>query len=51
MGLNYPPDLKDRIAKVLSDILSDKHDAKITIRFEPKEGARVEENEIAVVHG
>ena len=51
MGLNYPPDLKDRIAKVLSDILSDKYDAKITIRFEPKEGARVEKNEIAVVHG
>ena len=37
MGLNYPPDLKDRIAKVLSEILSDKYDAKITIRFEPKE--------------
>jgi hypothetical protein len=26
-------DIKSRIEKILSDILSDKHDAKITIRF------------------
>lgn len=39
MGLNYPPDLKDRIARVLSEILSDKYDAKITLRFVPKDGA------------
>lgn len=38
MGLNYPPDLKDRIARVLSEILSDKYEAKITLRFVPKEG-------------
>lgn len=39
MGLNYPPDLKDRIARVLSEILSDKYDANIKIRFVPKDGA------------
>lgn len=37
--MNYPPDLKDRIARVLSEILSDKYDAQITLRFVPKEGA------------
>ena len=36
--INYPPDLKERIAKVLSKILSDKYDCKITLRFVPKEG-------------
>lgn len=35
--INYPPDLKERIAKVLSEILSDKYDCKITLRFMPKE--------------
>lgn len=45
MGLNYPPDLKDRIAKVLSEILSDKYDAKITIRFVPKGGKEGEKTE------
>ena len=35
--INYPPDLKERIAKVLSEILSDKYDCKITLRFVPKE--------------
>jgi hypothetical protein len=44
MGLNYPPDLKDRIAKVLSEILSDKYDAKITLRFVPKDGVENEMN-------
>lgn len=39
MELKYPPDLKDRIARVLSEILSDKYDAQITLRFVPKEGA------------
>lgn len=39
MGLSYPPDLKERIARVLSEILSDKYDAKITLRFVPKDGA------------
>lgn len=34
-------DLKERIEKVLSEILSDKHDCKITIRF----GGRNEERE------
>lgn len=32
-----PADLKSRIEKVLSEILSDKHGCKITIRFERKE--------------
>lgn len=36
--INYPPDLKERIAKVLSEILSDKYDCKITLHFVPKEG-------------
>lgn len=30
-------DIKERIAKVLSEILSDKYDANITIRFVPKD--------------
>lgn len=33
----YPPGLAERIARVLSEILSDKYDANITIRFVPKE--------------
>ena len=45
MGLNYPPDIKNRIARVLSEILSDKHDAKITIRFVPKNGTEEEDQE------
>lgn len=35
--INYPPDLKERIARVLSEILSDKYDCKITLRFVPNE--------------
>ena len=31
-------EIKERIARVLSEILSDKYDAKITLRFVPKEG-------------
>lgn len=49
MGLNYPPDLKDRIARVLSEILSDKYDAKITLRFVPKDGAEESAKEGASV--
>lgn len=30
-------DLKEKIEKLLSEILSDKYDAKITLKFEPKE--------------
>lgn len=30
-------DLKTRIEKLLSDILSDKYEAKVTIHFEPKQ--------------
>ena len=30
-------DLKQRIEKVLSEILSDKYDCKVTLRFEKKE--------------
>ena len=33
-------DLKTRIENVLSDILSDKYDVKVTLRFEKKEDAR-----------
>lgn len=29
--------LRERIEKVLSEILSDKHDCKITLRFVPKD--------------
>lgn len=30
-------DLKERIERVLSEILSDKHDCKVELRFEKKE--------------
>lgn len=43
MKLNYPPNLKERIASVLSEILSDKYDAKITVRFVPKNVAKEQE--------
>lgn len=33
-------ELKERIEKVLSEILSDKYDCKITIRFVPKDAAK-----------
>lgn len=33
-------DLKTRIENVLSDILSDKYDVKVTLRFEKKEDVR-----------
>lgn len=46
MDIYYPPDLKDRIARVLSEILSDKYDAKITIRFEPKDEAERDGKEV-----
>lgn len=29
--------LRERIEKVLSEILSDKHDCKVTLRFVPKD--------------
>ena len=29
-------DLKSRIEKILSEILSDKHECKVTLRFEKK---------------
>lgn len=35
--------LKNRIAEVLSEILSDKHDCKVTLRFVPKDQKRSEE--------
>ena len=35
--------LKDRIAKSLSEILSDKHDCKVTLRFVPKDQKRSED--------
>lgn len=35
--MNHPQDLKGRIEKILSEILSDKHECKVTIKFERKE--------------
>ena len=35
--------LKERIAKALSEILSDKHDCKVTLRFVPKDQKRSED--------
>lgn len=32
-------ELKERIEKVLSEILSDKYECKISLRFVPKDGA------------
>lgn len=32
-------DLKTRIEQILSEILSDKHDCKVTLHFEKKENA------------
>jgi len=43
-------DLKTRIEQVLSEILSDKYECKVTLRFEKKEGCSVsstEENQLA----
>lgn len=37
-------DLKERIEKLLSDILSDKYDCKVTLRFE--KGAENEKTKI-----
>lgn len=34
--------LRDRIAEVLSEILSDKHDCKVTLHFVPKNPQRSE---------
>ena len=36
--------LKSRSEMVLSDILSEKHDCKVTLKFVPKEGACEDEN-------
>ena len=36
-------DLKARIEQILSDILSQKHEAKVTLRFERRD-AHVQEN-------
>lgn len=42
--MNYPPDLKNRIARVLSEILTDKYGdeygVKISLTFVPKEEAK-----------
>lgn len=37
--------LKHRIAEVLSEILSDKHDCKVTLRFVPRDQQGDEEDE------
>lgn len=34
--MNHPQDLKGRIEKILSEILSDKYEAQVTIKFERK---------------
>lgn len=36
--------LRERIEKVLSEILSDKHDCKVTLRFVPKDSKGDEAN-------
>ncbi len=36
MLMKCPPDLKDKIAQLLSEILSDKYECKVTIHFEKK---------------
>lgn len=38
-------DLKTRIEQVLSEILSDKYECKVTLRFEKKEGCSVSNTE------
>lgn len=38
-------DLKTRIEKVLSEILSDKYECKVTLHFEKKEGCSVSNTE------
>ncbi len=35
-------DLKERIEKLLSEILSDKYECKVTLRFVPKEETQKE---------
>lgn len=35
--------LRERIEKALSEILSDKHDCKVTLRFVPKDEKRSED--------
>ena len=35
-------DLKSKIERILSDILSQKHEAKVTLRFEKREPERKE---------
>lgn len=37
--------LRERIERVLSEILSDKHDCKVTLRFVPKDSKGDEVNE------
>jgi hypothetical protein len=34
--MNYPSDLKDRIERILSEILSDKHECKVVLKFEAR---------------
>lgn len=55
MALHYPPDLPDRIARVLSEILTDKYGeeyaVKITLRRVNKESERRDERGQACVRG
>lgn len=44
-------ELKERIEKVLSEILSDKYDCNITIRFVPKDAAEKESSLVTVEGG
>lgn len=34
--MNHPQDLKDRIEKILSEILSDKYECQVSLTFEKK---------------
>ena len=44
--MEYPPDLKSKIERLLSEILSEQHDCKVVLKFVPiekeKEGDKLE---------
>ena len=44
-------ELKERIEKVLSEILSDKYECKITLRFVPKDKPQAEKTEVCELKG
>lgn len=44
-------ELKERIEKVLSEILSDKYECKITLRFVPKDNPKADETDTRELKG